>query len=234
MTEIPEHLLKRAQEARAKARRRQARPRTRARPTAAPPAAAATATPPAEPRIPAAPPRAQPRRQGPAGRRARRGRHGHRTGRGSAAGGGAVATARAPGGRRARWSHPAPAHGGEVGLHPGRQGHAGRQGPHLAPPAGRRVRGLPGVHGVPARLLGLRERPAAAAGQPQPDAEPVQGAVVLPGPPGAAHHVPPDGRRRDHPGHGHLPADPGALHRPQPEQQARGPQVRHQRSSRSS
>ena len=36
------------------------------------------------------------------------------------------------------------------------------------------------------------------------------------GPPGAAHHVPPDGRRCDHPGHGHLHADPRAVHRPQP------------------
>ena len=72
-----------------------------------------------------------------------------------------------------------------------------------------------------ADLLDLRERPAARAGQLQPDAEPVQGAVVLPRPPGTAHHVPPDGGRRDHPGHGHLRPHPGPLHRPQPVQQAR-------------
>ena len=46
------------------------------------------------------------------------------------------------------------------------------------------------------------QRAAARAGQRQPDAEPVEGAVVLPRPAGAAHDVPPDGRRRDHPGHG--------------------------------
>ena len=80
---------------------------------------------------------------------------------------------------------------------------------------------------VPARVLDRRERAAAHAGQRQPDAEPVEGAVVLPRPPGAAHDVPPDGRRRDHPGHRPVRPDPGAVHRPQPVQQARGPQVRH-------
>ena len=41
-------------------------------------------------------------------------------------------------------------------------------------------------------------------------AEPVEGAVVLPRPPGAAHDVPPDGRRRDHPRHRPLRPDAGA------------------------
>ena len=44
--------------------------------------------------------------------------------------------------------------------------------------------------------------PLLRAGQPQPDAQPVQGAVVLPRPPGAADHVPPDGGGRDDPGMG--------------------------------
>ena len=51
-------------------------------------------------------------------------------------------------------------------------------------------------------LLGHRAGAAARPRRRQPDAEPVEGAVVLPRPAGAAHHVPPDGRGRDHPGHG--------------------------------
>ena len=51
-------------------------------------------------------------------------------------------------------------------------------------------------------LLGARARTAARSGRLQPDAEPVEGAVVLPRPAGAADDVPPDGRGRDHPGHG--------------------------------
>ena len=72
------------------------------------------------------------------------------------------------------------------------------------------------VHRVHALLLDLRQRPAAPAGQRQPDAEPVEGAVVLPRPAGAAHDVPPDGRRRDHPGHGLCRADPRPVHRQEP------------------
>ena len=117
---------------------------------------------------------------------------------------------RPAGRRRPGRAHPAPAHRRQVRLDPGRQGHAAGQGPRLAAPAGGRVRGRAALHRLPADLLDLRERPAAHAGQHQPDAEPVEGAVVLPRPAGAAHDVPPDGRRRDHPGHGHLRPDPGA------------------------
>ena len=101
------------------------------------------------------------------------------------------------------------------------------QGARVAAPAGDRVRRRSGLHRVPVDLLDLRQRAAARPGQLEPDAEPVEGAVVLPRPAGAAHDVPPDGGRRDHPGHGPLRPDPRPLHRPQPEQQARGPQVRH-------
>ena len=65
-------------------------------------------------------------------------------------------------------------------------------------------------------LLRARAGAAAADGQLQPDAQPVEGAVVLPRPPGAAHDVPPDGRRRDHPRDGPDHPDDGALHRQEP------------------
>ena len=232
MTEIPEHLRKRAEEARAKAARR---------------------------RVPA-PPQASRRgpRRGAAMRAARR-EAGERTrpskipahllerskaakakaegGEAAAstevatAGAGAVATATAtaapPRRHRPRRAHPAPPHGGEVRVHPGRQGHPAGQGPRVAAPARGRVRRRAGLHRVPARVLGVRERAAARAGQREPDAEPVEGALVLPRPAGAAQVVPPDGGRRDAAGHGPGGPDPGAVHRPQPEQQAREPQVRH-------
>ena len=83
-------------------------------------------------------------------------------------------------------------------------------------------------------LLGHRARAAARPRRRQPDAEPVEGAVVLPRSAGAAHDVPPDGRGRDHPGHGPLPADRGAVRRQEPVAQARGPEVRDLASSRSS
>ena len=51
-------------------------------------------------------------------------------------------------------------------------------------------------------LLGAGAGAAARPRRLQQDAEPVEGAVVLPRAAGAAHHVPPDGRGRDHPGHG--------------------------------
>ena len=50
-------------------------------------------------------------------------------------------------------------------------------------------------------LLGAGEGAAARPRRLQPDAEPVEGAVVLPRAAGAAHDVPPDGRRCDDPGH---------------------------------
>ena len=43
------------------------------------------------------------------------------------------------------------------------------------------------------------QRASARAGQQQPDPEPLQGALVLPGPAGAAALLPPDGGRRDDP-----------------------------------
>ena len=219
MTEVPEHLLKRAQAAKEKAAAKAAEP---AEP-------APTPRPPTRPRRR---PRRQPHprapagtvavRQGQEGRRHRDGRrsgvgwrHGHRGGhrdrrwRGRDRG-------RPAARRRSGRAHPAPAHGGQVRLDPGRQGQAPGQGPRVAAPARRRVRRGARLHRLPADLLLGRQRTAAGAGELQPDAEPVQGAVVLPGSPGAAHDVPPDGRRCDHPGHGHLPADPGALHGQEP------------------
>ena len=117
MTEIPEHLRKRAEEARAKA--------AAASGGAEAPAGGGDAAPPseAESKIPAhllerskaakakaaggdapRPPRSPPRR--------RRGHRGRRR--------------RAAARHRPRRPHPAPAHGGEVGLDPGRQGHSRR------------------------------------------------------------------------------------------------------------
>ena len=49
----------------------------------------------------------------------------------------------AAGRHRSGRAHPAAADRRQVRLHPGRQGHAAGQGPHLAPPAGGRVRGRP-------------------------------------------------------------------------------------------
>ena len=90
--------------------------------------------------------------------------------------------------------------------------------PHLLV---RRVRGDPRDDGGAAHLLGARAGAAARPRRRQPDAEPVEGAVVLPRPAGAPHDVPPDGRRRDHPGHGALPADGRAVRRQEPVAEAR-------------
>src|SRR5439155_12874928 len=74
--------------------------------------------------------------------------------------------------------------------------------------------------GGPRDLLHVRERAAPGAGQPEPHAEPVEGAVVLPGPPGAAPVLPPHDRRRDDPDvHPGRPR-PGPLRRPEPEHEA--------------
>ena len=72
----------------------------------------------------------------------------------------------------------------------------------------------------------LVERTVARAGELQRDAEPLQGPVVLPGSSGVAHDVPSDGGRCDDSRNGDLRVDTRALHRQEPLQQARGPQVR--------
>src|SRR5207244_2774562 len=82
----------------------------------------------------------------------------------------------------------------------------------LAPPAGRRVRLAPQPDGAGDDLLRPRPGAAAGTGQLQPDAEPVEGAVVLPRPPGAPHDLAPDGGRRDDPRHGPHRPDDGPLH----------------------
>ena len=65
-----------------------------------------------------------------------------------------------------------------------------------------------------------------------PDAEPVEGPVVLPRPAGTADHVPPDGGGCDTPWLSALiAADPGAVPRQEPVEQARGAQVRDRRST---
>ncbi|CAA9236101.1 MAG: Cytochrome b, partial [uncultured Acidimicrobiales bacterium] len=128
---------------------------------------------------------------------------------------------------RTRGPHPAPPDRGEGRLDPRRQGPSHRQGPHVAPPARRRVRGVARRHRLPARVLGLRQRPAAHARELQPHAEPVQGALVLPRAPGAAGAVPPDGGGRDDPRDRHVRPHAGPVHGSEPVEQARGPQVRH-------
>ena len=150
MTEIPEHLRKRAEEARKKAAAAKAggadapaaaetggapRPtRRRARPPAASPPTCSSASKAAKagqraatPAAAAPPPRWPPRRRRPP-----------------------AAAAGPAAGRRPGRSHPAPAHGRQVRLDPGRQGRPAGQGPRLAPPARRRVRRRPGLHRLPA------------------------------------------------------------------------------------
>ena len=83
-------------------------------------------------------------------------------------------------------------------------------------------------------LLRDREGSAARAGRPEPDAEPVEGAVVLPRAAGAAHDVPPDGRGCDHPGRRDRAARDHAVLRQEPVEQALGPQVRDLDDDRSS
>ncbi len=75
-------------------------------------------------------------------------------------------------------------------------------------------------------LLGAGARTAARSRRLQQDAQPVEGAVVLPRVAGTAHDVPPDGRGCDHPGHRAVPAHGGAVRRQEPVQQAQGPEVR--------
>ena len=122
---------------------------------------------------------------------------------------------------RARRPHAAPAHRRQVGFDPADEGRGPGQGARLAAPARRRARVDPDPDGGRHDLLGARARAAALARRLQQDAEPVEGAVVLPGSPGAAHDVPPDGRRRDDPGRRARVARVRALHRHQPVEQAR-------------
>ena len=95
------------------------------------------------------------RGDGAAGRRCRRRRPGGLRRAGPAGG------RRRAGRRRSGRAHPAPADGRQERLDPGGQGVAGRQGAHLAAPAGRRVRRLARLPGLHVRLLDLRQRPAA-------------------------------------------------------------------------
>ena len=90
------------------------------------------------------------------------------------------------------------------------------------------------VHRVPHDLLRAREGAAARPRRRQPDAEPVEGTVVLPRVAGAAHDVHADGRGRDHPRHRARPAHGRAVRRQEPVAQADRPEVRDLRSSRSS
>src|SRR5437588_352567 len=53
--------------------------------------------------------------------------------------------------------------------------------------------------GVPRRLLDVQGRTVPRAGEPEPHAEPVESAVVLPRAAGAPALLPPAGRRRDDP-----------------------------------
>ncbi len=202
MTEIPEHLRKRAEEARAKAAAASGASRgaRRARePAAAEPAAPAAPSEPAasspdESRIPA--------HLLERSKAARAEVRGCTADRGRGARGVAAATATTCGRDRSAArrrgsgrSHAAAADRRQGRLDPGREGDSGRQGPRLAAPAAHRVRRLARVHCVRVRLLGVRERAAAAAREHQPHAEPVEGTVVLPRVAGAAHDVPSDGRR---------------------------------------
>jgi menaquinol-cytochrome c reductase cytochrome b/c subunit len=140
MTEIPEHLRKRAEEAKAKAAAKAAEARPTP-PRLQPPRLLPTPT--------ARSPRtcsSEPRRRGPRPPVAAK--------TAGAGGGAAVATAAAApsgpagpaGRRRSRWSHPAPPDRRQVRLHPGREGQPAGQGPRVAPPVVHRVRGRPGLH----------------------------------------------------------------------------------------
>ena len=168
MTEVPEHLLKRAQAAKDKARRQGGRRRWRRR-GAGRHRAAARRGDSTESRIPAhlleRSKAAKAKKDGGA----------------AAEAGGGVGRAPRPAAawRRSRRlppaagpgrSHPAPADGRQVRVDPGRQGQAPGQGPRLAAPADRRVRRRAVHDGVHHDLLDLRERAAARARQLQRDA----------------------------------------------------------------
>ena len=109
---------------------------------------------------------------------------------------------------------------------PARRAGAGRPREHVAAPADRGDGG--DVH--PPRgdddLLDVHQRAAARAGEREPHAEPVEGALVLPGPAGAPALLPPDGGRHHDPDLHPDRARRDPVRRPQPEQQARRPQDR--------
>ena len=241
MAEVPEHLLKRSHERRkalglpvegddgddaaprSRGRRRppraeEERRQRRPRPT---PATRSPKTRAACPRT-CSSARASARPRSPAQRRRCRG-----TGR---RGGGAAAPRRAGGrdGSRARArrngsrrSHATAADGRQVGFDPADPRRGAGQGPHVAAPARDRVRGAVVDDGDGHDLLGVGEGAVALARRHEPDAEPVEGAVVLPRPAGAAHDVPPDGRGCDHPGCRDRVAHDHAVSRQEPVEQAR-------------
>src|SRR4051812_46823345 len=207
MTEIPEHLRKRAEEARKKAA---AAAGGSEEPAGDAPAAAAA---PAAEGEAAAPSAAASRIPAHLLERSKAAKAAAGGGGGEAAesgGGGGTAVATAPAAATtavATAGVPVAAGPGghtqrlltvEVRLDPGREVRADRQGARLAAPARGRVRGCAGRHRVRVPAVGVRERAAADARQHQPHAEPVEGPLVLPRPPGAAHDVPPDGRGCDH------------------------------------
>ena len=167
----------------------------------------------ARPRSPAtaaatAVPRRRPPRPPPvaARRRAARGRDGSR--------------ARA-GRHRSRRSHATAADGRQVRFDPADARRSAGQGAHVAAPAVDRVRGVAVDDRARHDLLRAGEGAAARARRREPDAEPVEGAVVLPRAAGAAHDVPPDGRRRDHPRRRDRAARDHAVLRQEPVEQAR-------------
>ena len=224
MTEIPEHLLKRAAGA---ATRPRPAPARRRRPAAATPARLAAADDPARPN-PGPPARAQPRRHGGRGR-----------GR------------RPTAARRRRWRLPHRRSPGRPGRADRRQGQVGA-GPGATPSgcspwssAGRSRRSShrrstrctsgrtcsppssSPCWSSPAFTLASRSSSTrrCSSWPTPPDAEPVQGAVVLPRPAGAADDVPPDDRGRDDPWRRPVRVDLRPYIDKEPLEPARGPQV---------
>ena len=106
------------------------------------------------------------------------------------------------------------------------EGRSDRQGPHLAAPALHRVRGAARDHRARHDLLGAGACPLAQRRRLQPDAEPVEGPVVLPRAAGTPHDVPPDGRGCAASGHGSRDPRRFALHRQEHIVEAQRPQVR--------
>ena len=116
------------------------------------------------------------------------------TRRAAAGGGGAARTATAvaapaPTDDRARRSHAATADGRQVGIDPADARRGAGQGARVAAPARARVRVDPVADGVHHGVLGAGEGAAARPRRRQRDAEPVEGAVVLPRPAGAVEDV---------------------------------------------
>ena len=99
----------------------------------------------------------------------------------------------------------------------GRRGGLGAEGVLLAGPRVRRA-DLPGRRdGGPDRVVHRAEGSARRAGQPDGLAQPGQGALVLPRPPGDARLLRPLARRRRLPGADHRGPDGDPLHRHQPQ-----------------